>query len=96
MEYKEKYIKYFDHHSGNFCIPVEDFTSEVQKDTFEFLKEKIFVPGEVCLTYLHYDRQIFGGVTPKDEPLEIVLSKKSASSLMFSRNRTSPSWTSGQ
>ena len=42
----------------------------------EFLKEKIFVPGEVCLTYLHYDRQIFGGVTPKDEPLEIVLSKE--------------------
>lgn len=42
----------------------------------EFLQEKIFVPGEVCLTYLHYDRQIFGGVTPKDKPLEIVLSKE--------------------
>ena len=39
-DYKEKYIKYFDPHSGNFCIPVEDFTSEVQKDTVEFLKEK--------------------------------------------------------
>ncbi|WP_291652642.1 5-dehydro-4-deoxy-D-glucuronate isomerase [Clostridium sp.] len=42
----------------------------------EFLQEKIFVPGEVCLTYLHYDRQIFGGVTPEDKPLEIVLSKE--------------------
>lgn len=42
----------------------------------EFLQEKIFVPGEVCLTYLHYDRQIFGGVTPKDKSLEIVLSKE--------------------
>ncbi|WP_278679033.1 5-dehydro-4-deoxy-D-glucuronate isomerase [Clostridium paraputrificum] len=42
----------------------------------EFLQEKIFIPGEVCLTYLHYDRQIFGGVTPKDKPLEIVLSKE--------------------
>ncbi len=42
----------------------------------EFLQEKIFIPGEICLTYLHYDRQIFGGVTPKDKPLEIVLSKE--------------------
>ena len=42
----------------------------------EFLQEKIFVPGEICLTYLHYDRQIFGGVTPTDKPLEIVLTKE--------------------
>ena len=34
------------------------------------------MPGKVCLTYLHYDRQIFGGVTPEDKPLEIVLSKE--------------------
>lgn len=42
----------------------------------EFLQEKIFVPGEISLTYLHYDRQIFGGVTPTDKPLEIVLTKE--------------------
>ncbi len=28
------------------------------------------------MTYLHYDRQIFGGVTPKDKPLEIIFSKE--------------------
>lgn len=26
----------------------------------EFLQKRIFSPGEICLTYLHYDRQIFG------------------------------------
>ncbi|ATW84746.1 5-dehydro-4-deoxy-D-glucuronate isomerase [Weizmannia coagulans] len=42
----------------------------------EFLVEKIFVPGEIMLTYTHNDRQIFGGVTPTNEPLEIRLSKE--------------------
>lgn len=42
----------------------------------EFLQKRIFSPGEICLTYLHYDRQIFGGVTPKDKPLEIIFSKE--------------------
>lgn len=40
----------------------------------EFLVEKIFVPGEVNLTYTHNDRMIFGGVTPTTEALEIRLS----------------------
>ncbi|MDR3190872.1 MAG: 5-dehydro-4-deoxy-D-glucuronate isomerase [Lactobacillaceae bacterium] len=40
----------------------------------EFLVEKVFVPGEINLTYTHNDRMIFGGVTPSTEPLEIVLS----------------------
>ena len=42
----------------------------------EFLQKRIFSPGEICLTYLHYDRLIFGGVTPKDKPLEIIFSKE--------------------
>ncbi|MGX7198352.1 5-dehydro-4-deoxy-D-glucuronate isomerase [Enterococcus nangangensis] len=42
----------------------------------EFLVEKIFVPGEISLTYTHNDRMIFGGVTPTTEPLEIKLSKE--------------------
>lgn len=42
----------------------------------EFLVEKVFVPGEIKLTYTHDDRQIFGGVTPTDQPLEIVLNKE--------------------
>ncbi|CZQ99270.1 5-dehydro-4-deoxy-D-glucuronate isomerase [Trichococcus collinsii] len=40
----------------------------------EFLVEKVFVPGEISLTYTHNDRMIFGGVTPTEKPLEIVLS----------------------
>lgn len=41
-----------------------------------FLVEKVFVPGKITLTYTHDDRQIFGGVTPTDKPLEIILSKE--------------------
>lgn len=40
----------------------------------EFLVEKVFVPGEISLTYTHNDRMIFGGVMPTEKPLEIVLS----------------------
>lgn len=53
---------------------IEHYSTEELRN--EFLQQRIFVPGEVCLTYLHYDRQIFGGVTPTDKPLEIVLSKE--------------------
>ncbi|MFV0557188.1 MAG: 5-dehydro-4-deoxy-D-glucuronate isomerase [Enterococcus sp.] len=42
----------------------------------EFLVEKVFTPGKICLTYTHNDRMIFGGVTPAEEALEIVLSKE--------------------
>jgi 4-deoxy-L-threo-5-hexosulose-uronate ketol-isomerase len=30
----------------------------------DFLIERIFVPGEVTLTYSHYDRMIVGGAMP--------------------------------
>lgn len=53
---------------------IEHYSTEELRS--EFLQQRIFVPGKVCLTYLHYDRQIFGGVTPEDKPLEIVLSKE--------------------
>ncbi|MDQ1004395.1 5-keto 4-deoxyuronate isomerase [Neobacillus niacini] len=42
----------------------------------EFLVEKVFVPGEISLTYTHNDRMIFGGVTPAETALEIVLDKE--------------------
>ena len=29
----------------------------------DFLIERIFVPGEIALTYSHYDRMIVGGAT---------------------------------
>jgi 4-deoxy-L-threo-5-hexosulose-uronate ketol-isomerase len=42
----------------------------------EFLMEKVFVPGDILLTYTMNDRLIYGGVTPTTEPLEIVLSEE--------------------
>lgn len=51
---------------------IRHFSTEQLRD--EFLVEKLFVPGEVLLTYTHNDRMIFGGVTPTNEALEIKLS----------------------
>lgn len=51
----------------------------------EFLVEDIFVPGKIQLTYTHNDRMIFGGVTPTDAPLEIVLNKELGVSYFLER-----------
>lgn len=53
---------------------IRHYSTEQLRD--EFLIEKVFVPGEIKLTYAHADRMIFGGVTPTTEPLEIQLSTK--------------------
>lgn len=53
---------------------IAHFSTEQLRE--EFLVEKVFVPGEIVLTYTHHDRMIFGGVTPLNEALEIVLSKE--------------------
>lgn len=37
----------------------------------EFLVEKIFVPGDITMTYSHIDRIVFGGIMPLDKSLEI-------------------------
>ncbi|MBN2350667.1 MAG: 5-dehydro-4-deoxy-D-glucuronate isomerase [Bacteroidales bacterium] len=37
----------------------------------EFLVEKLFVPGEICLTYSMYDRYIVGGAMPATKPLKL-------------------------
>ncbi|WP_430605985.1 5-dehydro-4-deoxy-D-glucuronate isomerase [Enterococcus sp. DIV0180] len=42
----------------------------------EFLVEKVFVLGEIRLTYTHNDRMIFGGVTPTTTTLEVKLDKE--------------------
>lgn len=42
----------------------------------QFLVEKVFVPGEVKLTYTHHDRMIFGGAAPTDKELTIKLDKE--------------------
>jgi 4-deoxy-L-threo-5-hexosulose-uronate ketol-isomerase len=41
----------------------------------EFLIERIFVPGEITLTYSHVDRMIVGGVVPEGKPLELAVTK---------------------
>ncbi|GEN55635.1 4-deoxy-L-threo-5-hexosulose-uronate ketol-isomerase 1 [Halolactibacillus alkaliphilus] len=42
----------------------------------QFMVEKVFIEGDVTLTYTHHDRMIFGGVTPTTEPLTIKLDKE--------------------
>ncbi|MFN3672881.1 MAG: 5-dehydro-4-deoxy-D-glucuronate isomerase [Bosea sp. (in: a-proteobacteria)] len=37
----------------------------------DFLVERIFVQGEIALTYSHYDRLVVGGATPLAEPLTL-------------------------
>jgi len=37
----------------------------------EFLVEKLFVPGDICLTYSMYDRFIVGGIMPTPGPLKL-------------------------
>lgn len=43
-------------------------TSELRK---QFLIDKVFVSGEIALTYTHYDRFIAGGAVPLKEPLTL-------------------------
>ncbi|MCX7026529.1 MAG: 5-dehydro-4-deoxy-D-glucuronate isomerase [Spirochaetes bacterium] len=40
-----------------------------------FLVKRIFVPGEIALTYSHVDRMIVGGATPVGKPLELAVTK---------------------
>jgi len=43
-------------------------TTRIRK---EFLVERIFEPGEICLTYSMYDRYIVGGIMPTSIPLKL-------------------------
>jgi 4-deoxy-L-threo-5-hexosulose-uronate ketol-isomerase len=43
-------------------------TARIRK---EFLIEKLFVPGDICLTYSLYDRFIVGGAMPTENPLKL-------------------------
>ncbi|CAM3406723.1 5-dehydro-4-deoxy-D-glucuronate isomerase [Pseudostreptobacillus hongkongensis] len=53
---------------------IEHYSTKELRD--EFLVEKVFLPGEIKLTYTHNDRMIFGGVMPLDKELEIKLDKE--------------------
>lgn len=37
----------------------------------DFLVERIFAPGEIALTYSHYDRMVIGGAMPAAKPLAL-------------------------
>jgi len=48
-------------------------TEELRK---EFLIDKIFVPGQVTMTYSHIDRIVVGGIVPTDKKLVIEAGKE--------------------
>ncbi|ELV8625841.1 5-dehydro-4-deoxy-D-glucuronate isomerase [Vibrio cidicii] len=41
----------------------------------QFLVERVFVDGEISLTYSHIDRIIFGGIVPTQRPLALAAGK---------------------
>jgi len=51
----------------------------------QFLVEKVFVPGEIALTYTHVDRMVFGGATPLDKPLALVGGKDFGTEVFLER-----------
>jgi 4-deoxy-L-threo-5-hexosulose-uronate ketol-isomerase len=53
----------YSHHPADFK---KYDTARIRK---EFLVERVFVPGEICLTYSMYDRFIVGGAMPLQAPL---------------------------
>ncbi|MDR0299480.1 MAG: 5-dehydro-4-deoxy-D-glucuronate isomerase [Streptococcaceae bacterium] len=53
---------------------IERYTTEEMRS--EFLVEKIFEPNFIHLTYSHNDRLIFGGITPSENELEVILDKE--------------------
>lgn len=67
IKMETKYKTYYSHAPSD----IEYNSTEQLRNNF--LTDKIFEPGEIKLNYTHDDRMIFGGVTPTEEPLEIVL-----------------------
>jgi len=50
-----------------------------------FLVEKVFVPGQITLTYTHVDRVVFGSAVPTDKPLELVGGKDFGTDVFLDR-----------
>jgi len=65
--------------------PKDIATYTTEELRFEFLMEKVFVPGDIRLTYSHNDRLIFGGVVPIAEPLAIILGEELGVSYFLER-----------
>lgn len=52
-----------------------------------YLQEKVFVPGEISLTYSHNDRIIFGGAMPMETPLPLQADSKEMAADFFLQRR---------
>lgn len=57
-------------------------TAAIRKD---YVVEKLFIPGEIALTYSHVDRIIFGGICPASAPLELKGGKELGSDYFLER-----------
>jgi len=61
-----------------------------------FLVEKIFVPGDITLTYTHVDRVVFGGAVPTNTPLELKGGKDFGTDVFLERRELGIITTAGQ
>jgi len=55
---------------GNHPEDMKTYTTAQMRE--HFLVEKLFVPGEIALTYTHVDRVVFGGAVPTNAPLKLL------------------------
>jgi 4-deoxy-L-threo-5-hexosulose-uronate ketol-isomerase len=69
-----------------FAVHHEDFRHyDTEKIRKHFLVENIMEPGNINLTYSHYDRYIVGGAVPLAEPLKLVAIEPLKSSYFLER-----------
>ncbi len=71
-------IRYSHHHED-----VKHYDTDTLRR--HFLIDKIFVPGEVTMTYSHYDRILVAGIVPTDNSLFLTGSKETASNYFLER-----------
>ncbi len=68
---------------GHHPHDVKEYDTERLRQ--EFLVEKVFIPGQISLTYTHVDRVVFGGAVPTDAPLVLVGGKEFGTDVFLER-----------
>ena len=69
-----------------FAVHHEDFINyDTEKIRKHFLVENIMEPGNINLTYSHYDRYMVGGLVPLADPLKLVSIEPLKSSYFLER-----------
>lgn len=68
---------------SNHPEDAKKYDTETQRR--HFLAERVFVPGEVFLTYSHQDRVVFGGVVPVSAPLTLEAGKEFGTQFFLER-----------